>query len=454
MTSQPHTAHQAARPVSRLKRRTPEGSRLSPATVVNVAALRALTARRNSPFLDSMSPQPTSLEPRFSAFVLSCLWIVALLLQPASVEADTTLKDAYESAFLIGSAVNEEIVSGADKASQEIVIQQFNTITIENAMKAAPINPEPGVFNFGPADDFVAFGEKHDLFIVGHTLIWHNQTPNWFFHDEQGQPNSHEAQKEVLRRHIETVAGRYAGRVHAWDVVNEVIDNDGSYRPTTWVEGIGDGDELVRLAFKYASQYAPNTELYYNDFNAWRPAKRDGIVRMVKMLQAEGIRIDGIGIQGHWGLNFPKNEYIEDAIDAYAALGVKVMITELDIDVLPLTKEGQIIGTGMSHPQFQLEEFEKFLDPYPDRLPEAEQKALTQRYAELFEIFYRKRDKIDRVTLWGVHDSMSWKNDYPVPGRTNYPLLFDRNHKPKPAFKAVINVPQSGNQTRDTDASR
>ena len=245
-----------------------------------------------------------------------------------------------------------------------------------------------------------------------------------------------------MRSHIEAVAGRYAGRIHAWDVVNEVIDNDGSYRPTTWVEGVGSGDELVKAAFEFTSRYAPNAELYYNDFNAWRPAKRDGIMRMVRMLKQEGIRIDGVGMQGHWGLNFPKNEYVEAAIDSFASLGVKVMITELDVDVLPLTREGQIIGTGMSHPQFQLEEFEEYLDPYPNGLPEDVQQALAVRYAELFKIFYRKRDKIDRVTLWGVHDDMSWKNDYPVPGRTNYPLLFGRDREPKQAFHAVMSVPQ------------
>jgi endo-1,4-beta-xylanase len=326
------------------------------------------------------------------------------------------------------------------------VIRHFNTITVENAMKAAPINPQPGVYNFAPADAFVEFGEEHGMFIVGHTLVWHNQTPAWFFHDEAGNPNTREAQIERMRSHIETVAGRYAGRVHAWDVVNEVIDNDGSYRPTTWVNGIGSGDELVKLAFRFASEYAPGTELYYNDFNAWRPAKRDGIVRMVRMLQREGIRIDGIGMQGHWGLNYPRTEYIEAAIDSFAALGVKVMITEMDVDVLPLTREGQIIGTGMSHPQFQLEEFREYLDPYAEELPAPVQRQLADRYAELFRIFYRKRDRIDRVTLWGVHDGMSWKNDYPVPGRTNYPLLWARDGTPKPAFDAVLAVPAAASR--------
>jgi len=372
----------------------------------------------------------------------SCLFLSVGVFTHSS-ESLPALKDAYKDVFLLGSALNEDVASGVDAESQAIVLQQFNTITAENVMKAAPINPQPGVYKFKPADDFVAFGEKHDLFIVGHTLVWHNQTPPWFFTDKKGKKNSPVQQIERMRSHIETVAGRYAGRVHAWDVVNEVIDNDGSYRPTTWVKSVGDGDEMVKHAFKFANQYAPKAELYYNDFNAWRPAKRDGIVRMVKMLQAEGIRIDGVGIQAHWGLNFPKNEYIEDAIDAYAALGVKVMITELDVDVLPLTREGQIIGTGMMHEQFQLEEFKEYLDPYQEGLPASVQAQLTERYAELFELFYKRRDKIDRVTLWGVHDDMSWKNGYPIPERTNYVLLYDRNKQPKPAVKAILQVPQT-----------
>jgi endo-1,4-beta-xylanase len=355
--------------------------------------------------------------------------------------ADKTFKDVYKNAFLIGTAVTPTITSGADKLSHDIVVKHFNTITVENVMKAALINPQPGVFNFKPADDFVAFGEKHKMFIIGHTLVWHNQCPAWFFTNAQGKPNTKEEQIERLRSHIETVAGRYAGRVHAWDVVNEVIDENGNYRPTTWVNAFGNGDTLVKYAFKFAAQYAPNTELYYNDFNAWRPSKRDGIVRLVKMLQKEGIRIDGVGIQGHWGLNYPKTKYIEDAIDAYAACNVKVMITELDVDVLPLTKEGQIIGQGMADKQFQLEEFKTYLDPYQKGLPDSVQNLLTKRYKELFGIFYKRKDKIGRVTLWGVHDGMNWKNDYPIQARTNYPLLWDRERKAKPALEAVMAVP-------------
>ncbi|HUF08401.1 MAG TPA: endo-1,4-beta-xylanase [Rhodothermales bacterium] len=373
---------------------------------------------------------------------LICILLVGGLAHTSAGQNQATLKEAYGDAFLIGGAPNESIVSGADAEGRDILLRQFNTITPENVMKAESVNPEPGVYTFAPADEFVALGEAHDMFIVGHTLVWHNQTPAWFFHDEAGNPNTPAAQVERLRRHIEVVAGRYAGRVHAWDVVNEVVDNDGSYRPTVWVNSIGSGDELVKLAFRFAAEYAPDTELYYNDFNAWRPAKRDGIMRLVRVLQAEGIRIDGVGIQGHWGLNYPKMEYVEAAIDSFATLGVKVMITELDVDVLPLSKEGQIIGGPMRDPQFQLEEFEEFLDPYKDGLPSDVQQDLADRYAELFQLFYRKRDKIDRVTFWGVHDGMSWKNEYPVPGRTNHALLFDRDRKAKPGLDAVLRVAQ------------
>jgi endo-1,4-beta-xylanase len=373
--------------------------------------------------------------------------IAWLALIPLSSSAQTaavnkTLKDVYKDAFLIGAAVNPSITSGRDKSSQEIVIKQFNSITAENVMKAAPLNPQPGVYNWGPADDFVAFGERNKMFIIGHTLVWHNQVPAWFFTNAAGKPNTKEEQIERLRSHIEAVAGRYAGRVHGWDVVNEVIENDGSYRASNWVNAFGNGDTLVKYAFKFAAQYAPNTELYYNDFNAWRPSKRDAIVRMVKMLQKEGIRIDGVGMQGHWGLNYPKTKYIEDAIDAYAACGVKVMITELDVDVLPLSREGQIAGwAANADKQLQLEEFEVFLDPYKEGLPDSVQEQLTNRYAELFSIFYKRRNKIARVTLWGVHDGASWKNGSPIPNRTNYPLLWDRQHKPKPALNAVLTVP-------------
>ncbi|MGJ4802318.1 endo-1,4-beta-xylanase [Luteimonas sp. SDU82] len=373
------------------------------------------------------------------------LLAAALLLAAATTQAappPATLKQAYADAFLIGTAVNDRMVSGEDARAQTLVPLHFNAITAENVMKVEVLHPEPGKWDFAAADAFVAFGQQHDMYLVGHTLVWHNQTPAWFFENEHGTPADTATMRERMREYIHVVAGRYNGKVQAWDVVNEVMDEDGQYRDTVWTRAYGgDGDALVRDAFRFASEAAPGTQLYYNDFNAWRPEKRDGIVRMVKMLQQHGIRIDGIGIQGHWGLNFPSTAHIEAAIDAYAALGVKVMVTELDVDVLPLTREGQIIGQGMTHPQFQLPEFKTFLDPYRDGLPAEVQQQLADRYAELFRIFHGRRDKLHRVSVWGVEDGMSWKNDYPIPNRTNYTLLFDRQGKAKPALDAVLAVP-------------
>ncbi|ATG77852.1 endo-1,4-beta-xylanase [Pseudoalteromonas sp. B131b] len=365
-----------------------------------------------------------------------------LLAGSLSVNAaqDQALKNTFADSFKMGVAVNQDIVTGKNAAAQSIIAKQFNTVTLENAMKAEVIYPQQGKVDFSGADAFIDFAKQNNMFTVAHTLVWHNQTPDWFFTNSKNEPNTPAQQLEQMRKHIELVAGRYKNKVDAWDVVNEVIADDGSYRPTVWVNRVGDGDTMVKAAFKYAQQYSPNTELYYNDFNAWRPEKRDGIIRMIKMLQKEGIRIDGIGIQAHWGLNFPEMQYIEQAIDAYAALGIKVMITELDIDVLPLTKEGQITGTDMMKPQFQLEEFETYLDPYKNGLPSDVEAQLNARYKALFELFYAKRDKIDRVTFWGLHDGMSWKNDYPIPNRTNYPLLWDRNLNPKPVIKTIADV--------------
>ncbi len=371
---------------------------------------------------------------------VSALLLFSWSVAPATADAQQRLKDAYQGAFKIGAALGTGIINQTDTAGVRLVKEHFNSITAENVLKPQPINPQPGVYNFDPADRYVEFGEANGMFIVGHTLVWHNQTPDWFFVDENGQPNTRAAQLERLRSHIEAVAGRYAGRIHAWDVVNEILTEDGEYRSSPWTDIIG-GEELVKAAFRFASQYAPNTELYYNEYNAWRPSKRDGIMRLVRMLQAEGIRIDGVGMQGHWGLYYPRTDYLEAAIDSFASLGVKVMITELDVDVLPVSSHGQLVRGVMNDPQYQLEEWAEYLDPYKERLPDEVQRELADRYAKLFRILYNKRDKIDRVTFWGVHDGASWKNGSPVPRRTNYPLLFDRQRRPKPAFDAVMAVP-------------
>ncbi len=382
--------------------------------------------------------KPIRILAQISAAALLC----SCAGSPAQPVADS-LKEAYSDAFKIGVAVTPGNIDGSQPKSEELILKHFNAVSPENCLKPERVHPTPDTWDFAEADQYVEYAEKHGLWKLGHTLCWHNQTPDFYWNRPDGTAKSREELIETLREHIEKVAGRYNGRIDAWDVVNEIIGEQGEYRVKGWVKAFdGDGYEVVRNAFIFADRYAPQAELYYNDFNVWRKEHVDGIVTMVKRLQSENIRIDGVGIQAHWGLNFPKTEYIEHAIDTLASCGVKVLITELDVDVLPLTKEGQIIGQSMTEPQFQLAEFKKFLDPYPDGMPADVAKQLDDRYAELMGIFYKHRDQIDRVTLWGLTDDVSWKNDYPVPDRTNYTLLFNRDHSAKPALNKLLAIPQ------------
>ncbi len=351
------------------------------------------------------------------------------------------LKDAYKNDFLIGVALDQGIVTRKDQKSIDLILEQFNAVSPESVLKPEYLHPAPNRWNFNMGDAYCQFASDHGLKALGHTLVWHNQTPNFFWLNNDGTPKTQEEMRSHLIEYLEKVVTHYRGKVYAWDVVNEIIDEDGSYRRDKgWEKYYKDLDELVCLAFSTAQRCDPDAELYYNDFNMWRPSKVQGAVRLVKMLQSKGIRIDGVGIQAHWGLNFPDMKDVENAIDAFAELGVKVMITELDIDVLPLTKEGQVIGNSLQDPVYQRPEFVKYLNPYAEGLPKSVDKELANRYEEIFKTILKKRDKISRVTFWGLQDGLSWKNDYPVPHRKNYPMLFDRQLQKKRAFYKVLKL--------------
>jgi len=343
------------------------------------------------------------------------------------------LKELYKNYFYIGTALNEYQALGNEPDSLQVLKTHFNSITAENEMKWSKIQPEPGVFDFEAADRFVRLAEENDLFVVGHTLVWHQQTPSWVFLDDSGEPADRETLLQRMRDHIMTVAGRYKGRVHGWDVVNEAVSDQGGMRQSKWYEIIG--EDYVEKAFQYAHEADPDAKLYYNDYSLYFPEKREGVVRLVRNLQSKGIRVDGIGLQGHWGLDYPaKPEEIEASILAFAELGVEVMITELDINVLPNPDDR--IGAEISA-NFEMQEG---MNPYPDGLPEDMQNKLAERYAELFRLFLKHHDKISRVTIWGIHDGQSWLNYWPIRGRKNYPLLFDRQFQPKPAFDALCKI--------------
>ncbi len=348
------------------------------------------------------------------------------------------LKDVFNADFHIGVALSLDQISGREPDTLTLVGKQFNTITPENILKWEEVHPEPGRYNFEPADRYVAFGEKHDMHVVGHTLVWFHQTPAWVFEDGSGRPLTREALLERMREHIFTVMGRYKGRIHGWDVVNEAIAEDGSFRKNKWLEIIG--EDYIQKAFEYARQADPGAQLYYNEYDEEKPAKCEGVVRLIRGLQSKGIQIDGVGIQGHWFLDYPSIQDIETSFATLSKLGVKLMITELDVGVLPFyAVDSPMVELSSFDPEAQ-----KKHNPYPDGLPDSVQQTLTDRYAELFSLFHKHRDKISRVTFWAVNDDQSWRNYLPVRGRSDYPMLFDRQCKPKPAFDAVVNVVKSG----------
>jgi endo-1,4-beta-xylanase len=235
-----------------------------------------------------------------------------------------------------------------------------------------------------------------------------------------------------LRDHIHTVVGRYKGRILGWDVVNEALNEDGTLRRSPWFNLIGE-DYIVK-AFQWAQEADPAAELYYNDYSVENAPKRAGAVALIRRLQAAGIRVAGMGLQGHNKLDWPTAAQQDSTIAAFAALGVKVMITELDIDVLPRAQNAQTADVS------QRAALGAGQNPYTAGLPDSVQQRLTRKYAELFGIYLKHRGTVSRVTFWGVSDGDSWLNDWPVRGRTSHPLLFDRNGAPKPAFDAIVRL--------------
>ncbi len=344
---------------------------------------------------------------------------VALAVLRVAAHQDVALKDLMPKGMVIGVAINQRQFDGADAAAVDLITKQFNQISPENALKFQSTQPAADRYTFDAADRYVQFGLDRHMQVVGHNLVWHSQTGAWVFQGPDGKPADRDTLLARMRDHIHTVVGRYKGRIHGWDVVNEAIDADGSLRKSPWQVGIG--DDYVAKAFEFAHEADPDAELYYNDFDLEKPAKRAGVIKLVRDLQARKLRIDGIGNQAHWRLETPTVEEIENALGELHATGLKVMYSELDINLLPNTPRGADPSIG---------------NPYANGLPEDVQLQLAHRYADVFGVFMKHRDAVTRVTFWGLSDADSWLNR----GRMNYPLLWDRQRRPKPAFDAVVGV--------------
>ena len=352
--------------------------------------------------------------------------------QNAATPATATrgLKEAFEGAFMIGTALAPQQFTERDTASVALIVREFNAITPENVLKWERVHPEPDRYDFTPVDQYVAFGEKHGMFVVGHTLVWHSQTPRWVFQNAEGQPLTREELLGRMKEHITTVVGRYKGRVKGWDVVNEALNEDGTLRQSPWFRIIG--PDFIEKAFQFAHEADPAAQLYYNDYNLDYPAKRDGAVRLIRSLQEKGVRIDGVGSQAHHKLTTPTVAQIDSSLRLLGATGVKVHITELDVDMLPPATRNTTADVSVrAGPAPDL-------DPYKAGLPDSVQQAHAKRYEDVFRVYLQHRGVIDRITFWGVADHDSWLNGWPVRGRTNYPLLFDRQNKPKPAYDRVM----------------
>lgn len=334
-----------------------------------------------------------------------------------------SLKEVFKKDFLIGTALNANEIQQKDPKADALIQQQFDAITPENVMKCEVINPQWGVYNFDLADKYVEYGNQHHMAVIAHNLIWHSQLSPFV-----RKIKSADSLRQFLTDHITTIASRYDGKVKGWDVVNEALNEDGTMRKSIFERLLG--DDFVTEAFRLAQKAAPHTELYYNDYNIEQPAKRAGCIALIKKMQAAGVRIDGVGIQGHWHLGKIPLKEIEESIQQFSALGIKVMITELDIDVLGRNVQGADVNQRMQG--------NAQMNPYVNGLPDSVQQQLADDYSALFKLFLKYKDKISRVTFWGVNDGQSWLNGWPIPGRTNYPLLFDREFKPKPVFYKVI----------------
>jgi endo-1,4-beta-xylanase len=316
-----------------------------------------------------------------------------------------SLKEVYEPYFKVGAAVNRRSVH----SHGELLIKHFNSITCENEMKTGSLYGADGGFNPSGADEIYNFAVDNEMGVRGHTLIWHNQMPR-FYYEEKDRDRAF----EHIKSHMKTMSERYGG-VYAWDAVNEAVeDKTDAYLRETWGRELF-GEDYIAEMFRLAGGFFPDATLYYNDYNETSPRKREKIARLVRGMREQGVPVGGVGMQAHYNIYSPSHDEIKEAIELYAGLGVKVSITEMDVSLFAFGDSSQL----------------------PDPATELLEKQAAY-YAECFKIFREYSEHIESVTLWGVADDMTWLDHFPVRARKNKPLLFDEEHNPKEAFLRVV----------------
>lgn len=368
---------------------------------------------------------------KFQKLILSAFCCASLIgcTQKTHLD-DPTLKDYFGDKYLIGTAINVNQSSEKDSMAVEIIKKHFNSVVAENCMKHEEIHPTPFQWNWDDADQFVKFGEENGMVVIGHCLIWHSQCASWFFVNQDGNQIDAETLKTLMREHITTIMTRYRGRITGYDVVNEAILDNGDYRQSKFYEILG--EEFIPWAFKCAHEADPDAELYYNDYSMALPGKRDAVVKLIKQLKERGLRIDAVGMQSHMGMEHPDfNEY-EKTIQALIAAGVDVQFTELDMDAIPTVSFGAAVEDRAA--------YRAQMNPYTEGLPDSVSNIWNARMKQVFQLYDKYSAHVKRVTAWGVQDGDSWKNDWPMKGRTNYPLLFDRNYEMKPFLKEMLGI--------------
>lgn len=336
------------------------------------------------------------------------------------VAEEKGLKDYYKDYFPIGVAVSPRALK-TDEAG--LILKHFNSLTAENVMKMGPIHPKEDEYNWKGANSIMTFARQNKLMVRGHTLVWHNQAPDWIFVDKRGNKVSKDVLLQRLKDHITTVVTRYKGQVYAWDVVNEAISDraDEYLRPSEWQQICG--EEYIAKAFQWAHEADPNAQLFYNDYNVINPVKREKIYRLVMSLKNAGVPIHGIGMQGHWAVNEPTRGQLDSTISRFAELGLKVQITELDISVYPKEHDARERRAEDAQTAFTAEREQK----------------QQEVYKMVFELFRKYRNSISSVTFWNISDRHSWLDNFPVKDRKDYPLLFDKDLQPKKVYWDVVN---------------
>jgi endo-1,4-beta-xylanase len=337
----------------------------------------------------------------------------------AGQTAIPSLHKVFEKHFILGVSIAPSNTLGREGM---LLKKHFSSLTTENVLKMEPVHPEENRYQWAKADSIADFAQENGIRFRGHTLVWHKQCPDWMFKEKDGSRVGRDRLLKRLKEHIQTVAGRYKGRVYAWDVVNEAISDNPSetYTRTPFYEIIG--EEYIELAFRWAHEADPNALLFYNDYRETDPVKRRKIIKLVTDLKNKGVPIHGVGLQGHWSIHDPSADVLEATLRDYAATGLLLHITELDVSV----------WSDEMQRREKSDVYEK--DAFTEEMDRLQQ----EQYTMVFEKFRKYADAIDAVIFWCLSDGHSWLNNWPVRGRKDHPLLFDRQLNPKSSFWRVV----------------